>query len=364
MTHDSPPQRPPLDKDLFFASGGDLYQVLTSIHPQNRVIALRKYFFSADKPDGMFFWHSPQRPGYFTRGIPSYNVENATKNISDSKYSRLSHILGVPMIEVPWDEIERYMYPEAGLQQFLNSGEENEWTRAVTGVLAEFETYLGIESTSLGLTGSLLWGAQHASSDIDLIIYGIAEARTFIEGIEDLLSQSTSVTLPPSEFVARYASTLAGKTGLSVDLCAQYIARKKYYLFYEDRFLSLGFVPLPYEITRQYETYSFHALAPVRITARIIDNQLGYFYPAEYKIEVLDADLGDNNAVMPEVGELIPQITTLLTMEREISGYYYPGDEVEVSGLLEEVQDGSDRYYQVLLGTREMFGHEYVKLLR
>jgi predicted nucleotidyltransferase len=184
-----------------------------------------------------------------------------------------------------------------------------------------------------------------------------------MQGISDLISQSSNFTRPPPDFIERYATTLQQKTGLPTNLCEQYISMKKYYLFYNGRFLSMGFVPTASEISRTYETYSFHTMSPVRITARVVDDQWGYFYPAEYKIEVTNITWLDSGGGSMQPEDVAPNLTTLLTMERESSGYYFPGDEIEVSGLLESVQDGGRQYYQVLLGTREMYGREYVKLL-
>ncbi len=357
-----PPTRKPLDKDLFFARDGDLFQVITNVHPQDRVVALRKYHHNVKKPQETFCWHSPQYPGFFTRAIPSYSATNATSNIAKSNYSRVSQVFGVPMIEVPRSEITTYLYPEEGLQDWLLHKRKTEWGRDITDVVTQFENSLAIEGKSMGITGSLLWGAQHDASDIDILIYGSENAIRFVRNVPELLKKSPSIHIPPAEFTERYATALAKKTGLKLDLTTQYITKKPYYLYYKKKFLSLGFVPLPGEISHNYEAFSFRTLVPIKVTARILGDQWGYFYPAEYRIQTEKVEIQGTSEEVPLKDEVGKKLTTLLLMEREISGYYFPGDEVEIHGMLQAVQDEGQNYFQVIVGTRELFGNEWVML--
>ena len=358
-----PSKRKPLDKDLFFTRDGDLFQVLTNVHPTDRVVALRKYHHITEQPRGMFFWQSPQRGGYFTRTIPTYDASNATQNIAKSNYSRVSQVFGVPMIEVPWSEISAYLYPEQGLQDWLLNNKENEWGRAITEIVTQFKDHLKIEEESMGITGSLLWGGQHDASDIDVVVYGIKNTLRFIHNVPVLLRTSASIHTPPPEFIERSANTLAKKTGLQLDLTAQYIAKKPYYLYYKKKFLSLGFVPLPGEISRKYEAYSFQTLAPIKVRAEILDDRWGYFYPSEYKISPRAIEIQGRGGKMPSREEVARNLTTLLLMEREISGYYFPGDKIEVRGMLQAVREGPREYFQIMVGTHELFGNEWVRVL-
>ncbi len=355
-------RRKPLDKDLFFSRDGDLYQAITSVHPLERVVALRKYHYNPKKPKGVFAWQSPQFPGYFTRSIPTYNVKDATTNIEKSNYNRVSKVFNVPMIEVPWEQITAYLYPDQGLQDWLLHKSETEWGRDIADVVTQFKNYLCIEDTSMGITGSLLWGGQHAGSDIDIVIYGIENTQRFIRNVGSLLKQSTSIHTPPPEFIERYANTLAKKTGLKLDLTRQYIAKKPYYLFYKNKFLSLGFVPAPEEVSHTYEAYSFRTLVPIKVIARILDDRSGYFYPGEYRIDPEVVAIKGTSKEVPPVEEVAKNLTTILLMEREISGYYVPGDMVEIQGMLQAVRDGSQNYLQVMVGTQELYGSEWVKL--
>ncbi|OLS14644.1 MAG: hypothetical protein RBG13Loki_1746 [Promethearchaeota archaeon CR_4] len=355
--------RKPLDKDLFFAKDGDIFQVITNVHPVDRVVALRKYHHITERPYGIFFWQSLQREGYFTRSIPTYDASNATQNIAKSNYSRVSQVFGVPMIEVPRSEITEYLYPDQGLQDLLNNQRETEWGQELLDIITQFKQYLNIDEKSMGITGSLLWGAQHEASDIDLVIYGSDNALRFIRNAPLLTKESSSIHYPPPEFTKRYASTLTKKTGLKLNLTMQYIAQKPYYLFYKDKFLSLGFVPSLGEISREYDAYSFRTLMPVKVKARILDDRWGYFYPGEYKIQIEQLELqGKTDETITDF-DFEKKITTLFLMEREISGYYFPGDEVEIHGMLQEVRDGSQTYFQVMIGTRELYGNEWVKRL-
>ncbi len=356
-------RRNPLDKDLFFARGGDLYQVITNVHPAERVVALRKYYYHSQKPQGVFIWQSAQYPGFYCRSIPAYSAQDATKHIVKSHYSQMSKVFGVPMIEVPWSEIQTYIYPEQGLQEWLGNKQATEWGKDVTDIVTQFKLQLNIDEKSMGITGSLLWGAQHDASDIDLVIYGSENALRFIKDAPKLLKESSSIHRPPPEFIKRYANTLTKKTGLNPELTQQYITKKLYYLYYKNKFLSVGFVPDPGEVSRKYETYSFCTMMPIKVKARILDDRLGYFYPGEYKIKAEEIAIPGTTSDSSLHIDVVKNLTTLLLMEREISGYYFPGDEVEIRGLLQVVNDGSQKYYQVIIGTQELYGRELVRVL-
>ncbi len=356
-------RRKPLDKDLFFAKDRDLFQVITNVHPPDRVVALAKYHHNNKKPQGVFVWQSSQYPGYFTRSISTYNVKDATTNIAKSNYGRISKILGVPMIEVPTNEITKYLYPEQGLQDWMINKRDTEWGKCITNIVSQFKDILNIDETSMGITGSLLWGAQHDNSDIDLVIYGSENALRFIRNAAELLKKSSLIHRPPPEFVERHAGTLAKKTGLNSKLTRQYIAQKSYYIYFEKKFLSLGFVPDPGEISREYDAYEFHTLVPIQLKARILDDRLGYFYPGEYKIKVEELAIQGGTDESPRDVDVVKRLTTLLLMEREISGYYFPGDEVEIRGMLQAVREGSQEYFQVMVGTQELYGKEWVRVL-
>ena len=356
-------QRPPLDRDLFFDNAGDIYQVITNVHPSDRIVALRKYQYFMNKPDGVFFWQSPKYPGFYVRAIDTYNVKKASSNIAKSNYARISNILGVPMIEVPLKEIQVYLYPEQGLRAYLRNGNENEWESALNDIVTQFEGILGIDEKSMGITGSLLWGAQHNASDIDVVIYGSDNARQFMTNMPELLKKSMSIHLPPPEFIERYAKTLAKKTGLELELTRQYISRKLYYLYYKKKFLSVSFVPHQGEISHQYENYSFHTLMPAIVKARIVDDRFGCFYPAEYKIQVEEVRIPSKNGYLLNETEVRKNLSTLVLMEREISGYYFTGNEIEIRGMLQAVHEGSEKYFQILIGTQELYGQEWVRVL-
>ncbi len=359
----NPPGRKPLDKDLFFARDGDIFQVITNVHPPDRVVALWKYHHTAKKPRDIFSWHSSQYPGYFTRSLRSYNAQDATVSIAKSKYSHNSLVFGVPMTEVPSSEIVTYLFPEQGLQDWLGKKRETEWGKYLVDIVTQFRSYLGIEEESMGITGSLLWGGQHAASDIDLVIFGSDNVMRFIRNVAELLKKSSSIHQPPQEFIERYAGTLAKKTGLKLDLTTQYIAKKPYYLYYKNKFLSLGFVPRPEEVTRNYGAYSFRSLVPIKVRARVREDRFGYFYPGEYKIETEDVEIkGPSDGTLAKE-DVIKNLTTLLLMEREISGFYFPGDVIEIHGMLQAVREGTKNYFQVMVGTRELYGNEWVKIL-
>ncbi len=366
MMHMDDLARPPLDKDIFWV-GTEIYQAITWIQPQDRVIALQKYqmvpFEAQDTFTGYTWVHHPSGKR-FRRLIASYTVENATKNINNSRFSRHSSLYqGVSMIEVPVREIDRYYYPEDGLKRLTGDSEEKydlieaECLRAAE-ILHDF---CHVPFEHLGVTGSILWEGHHDLSDLDLVIYGQDATSRVLKSIGAIIEAGSGITSISREKQQEVAKTLRTKTGLPIEECLRYVEMKEFYLTYHDRFLSLGFVPSIDEISSlsRYEDTQFKTIAPITIQARVIDESYGFYYPAILFLG--DCKILKDEYIPPPVDPSL--LKRVYILEREISSYARRGDTIEIRGLLQEVRESNEKYYQVYIGSMELYGDEYIRLI-
>ncbi|GAB4317955.1 MAG: nucleotidyltransferase [Promethearchaeota archaeon] len=359
------PRAIPLDKDLFAAPGG-VYQAITSMHPRDRVVALHKY-----EPVGrtVAVGDSPAAPWVrrdsgvaYRRVIQAYDVQQATANVATNRFSRPSGVFrGVKMIEVPKDQVEEYWLPEDGAKRLVDSGGEDELERQCVDALRLLTDVTQVPLRSLGVTGSLLWRSHHAGSDLDVVVYGRQATFKFLEGVEALLAASSRVRPFSEERLVAVAETLRRKSGLPLGECVSYVRRKKFYLTFDGKFLSVAFVPTPAEVGLfpSYEDVSFVTLGPVTVRCVVENASFGYYYPSivgvkDVRVVKWEGDLR---------GDFSGDVRRVFSMERELSSYVEEGEEIEVRGLLQRVEGPRDHYYQVYLGSAELFGSEYVRVL-
>ncbi|MHA1731395.1 MAG: hypothetical protein ACTSU5_05605 [Promethearchaeota archaeon] len=363
-------KRPPLDKDIFTCTGG-IYQVITSTHPKGRVVSLHKYqevpgpTVSGCGPNAPSLWQRLGTGRYYTRQIPSYSVINATENIHGNRFARESGVYrGVKMIEVPVGEIDEYFFPEGGAARLLEgSGEgldpvETECREALECVV----DHCGLKPEDLGITGSILWGGHNARSDLDIVVYGVGPTREFIASVDALLDGCPRVSPISEKKRSEIAETLHAKTGLPTGECREYVGRKKFYLTFAGKFLSVGFVPTVEEVAARapYEQTEFNTLEPITISCSVEDDSYGYFYPGV--LPVSGAEVVDDPNRLDK--DSVASIRRVYTLEREISSYIVKDERVEVRGLLQEVLEGGEKFYQVYIGSRELYGNEYIRLLK
>jgi predicted nucleotidyltransferase len=240
-----------------------------------------------------------------------------------------------------------------------------------------FEEELGIPSSNIGLTGSILWKGVHAQSDIDMIIYGIHNMRKFFTGIDRLILTQDNLTHPSLTEKISLAGKFSQKSGLPIEDCTVFISKKKFLLKYWRFYLSIAFNPTTHEITqntlatKNTRFINLPGWESVIIKASVKEDDWLYFYPGVVYLE---------NVEFISVGKNIeeyPSICRAVIFEHENVGYYGKGDLIEIRGLVQTIlnppQDiinespsefsKKKNYAQIVVGTFENYGAEYIKNL-
>ncbi len=192
----------------------------------------------------------------------------------------------------------------------------------------------GLDLDSVGVTGSLLIGAQTPASDLDLVIYGreaFFQARNVIRhaieaGILDALDEASW----------REAH---GRRGCELGF--------EDYLWHERRKFNKGLIHgTKFDITLLGENPPAEA-GPVRklgvrvIRAKVVDDRHAYDCPAIYRLDH-------------------PEIEVALSFTQTYAGQAEAGETVEISGLLEQAESGRRH---IVVGTSREAPGEYIKVL-
>lgn len=194
---------------------------------------------------------------------------------------------------------------------------------------------LGFDLNTIGVTGSILIGAQNKNSDIDLVCYDRAGFHRLREHTRALIQAQVIQPLTDSDWQQSYRRR---DCDLSMPEYVWHEQRKFNKAIINQRKFDLNLV-LPYSSN---DDRCYNKLGRIKIKVQVTDDQFGFDYPAYFKID------------HQEIGSVISYTATY-------TGQAFTGEYIEVSGLLEQDQQGNKRI--VVGSTREAQG-EYIKVIQ
>ena len=401
------------DRDYIQDIKGDIFQVIGSIHPKQGTIALRKYQkvkaeqdiavykslipgndpISQVKNHTLQYWIQKETNDHFIRVLPNYSSKSAEENMDQHDYTSFSSIFQMDLLMIPPAKILHHWNPQERMQDLIknerNLSKLDSLERQTLDVIYNLKEIYGINLDQVGLTGSMLWNSHHERSDIDLMLYGKENLQKImngpkLKGMETYVEKSQLVEEDPIEDkIIQIPKGLRGylkvelmplaekmeiKTGLPFGECFSYLFEKKYLFFHNNRKVSITFAPTLSELIfsplyiLDSQFINVPLSGPLIVSAEIVDDEWGSFYPGVFKIACEDI-MGDLN--LPCKKE---DITRLMIWEHELVGYYKKSDKVVIKGQLQLCKNvpkfqGTETHttYQILVGGRETFGKEYIR---
>jgi predicted nucleotidyltransferase len=258
---------------------------------------------------------------------------NAYLHARAPEYLFLSKRLDAKLHAVPLKDIRRHHRPRERVHDLLNSAPQDEIERKAVRLLQKFGAH-GLDLGRVGLTGSLLIGAQTPKSDLDFVIYG-REAFFEARGIVGRLIESGEL---------QDLDDAAWRDAYDRRGCALTFEE---FLWHERRKLNKALIDgTKFDITLVDEPLSkasgpVRKLGPILVRAQIADAAYAFDYPAVYRL------------VHPEIMEAV-------SFTHTYAGQALAGEAVEISGQLEESHTGQRRI--VVGSSREALG-EYIKVV-
>ncbi|NOQ63270.1 MAG: hypothetical protein GQ582_02010 [Methyloprofundus sp.] len=223
--------------------------------------------------------------------------------------------------------------PQQRLQLLLAQPPRDKIEQDLIDLCALFKAQ-GIALQDLGVTGSVLIGAQNSKSDIDIVVYGRQQFHQLRECIQRLITEQQLQPLDQSAWLDSYQRR---SCDLSYDDYVWHEQRKYNKALINQRKFDLNLIDKP--IQTAICTYQKHA--SMVIQASVLDAQYAFDYPAKFIIQ------------HDKVSEVVCYTATY-------TGQAEQGELIEVSGQLEQSSTGTMR---LLVGsTREAEG-EYIKVI-
>lgn len=204
--------------------------------------------------------------------------------------------------------------------------------------LIEILSGYGVDTSALGLTGSMLIGQQKKGSDIDLVVYGrdaFYKTRLAVkQAIAEQQLSSLDISLMKDNFQRRGGA-------LNFDEFAWHEARKYNKAAIDGTKFDIGMVSLPEEVVVDHHHYLKQGISTLK--AVVIDDKQAFDFPARYLID---------NEMTPEV----------ISFTHTYVGQAQKGETIEVAGAV-ECDSASGQRRLVVGSTREAIG-EYIKVCK
>jgi len=258
---------------------------------------------------------------------------NAYLQARAPRYLFSSKRLDARLHAVPLIDIRHHHRPRERVHGLLNPAPRDEIERKAVRLLHKFAAH-GLDLSRVGLTGSLLIGAQTPTSDLDFVIYG-RDAFFDARGIVGRLIETGEL---------RDLDDAAWRDAYDRRGCA--LAFEEF-LRHERRKLNKALIDgTKFDITLVDEPLSKESgpvrkLGPIRVRAQVADAAYAFDYPAVYRLR------------HAEIAEAV-------SFTHTYAGQALVGETVEISGQLEETHAGQRRI--VVGSSREALG-EYIKVV-
>ncbi|GBC72148.1 hypothetical protein HRbin02_01944 [Candidatus Calditenuaceae archaeon HR02] len=329
------------DHDYFETAEGWIFLVLGDIHPAGRVWSLLKYV------PGNGIWGDGKKK--FVRVIQQYTVSELLKIISFLEEIQPSYVyqdptVGAKVIAPPTSRITRVYSSKQRLIELMSRATDNRLERLLVSLVELLSEISGVPTDRFGVTGSILPAIHHRDSDIDLVVYGTDNLWRVLETLEELHRGGEVALLggsEPERWVIRASSKYPVATHELRRLASNVINKGVY-----------SGVPFSIHGVREapaheYGEVVYSTLGMARVRARVVDVRESLFTPAVYFVE----DDGGS-------------IDRIVCYDMMLAGVLREGDSIEAYGKLEVARrNGKEAWRQILIGSYEGAGREYIRIL-
>jgi predicted nucleotidyltransferase len=250
------------------------------------------------------------------------------------EYLHYSAVLDANLHAVYTERIVKHHQPKHRLQHILLSKHRDSVELDLLQ-LCRLYAKRDLDLTQLGITGSILIGVQNPSSDIDLICYSreIFHQCRAITG--ELIDKGLLQELNSQDWEQSYQRR---SCAICFDDYVWHERRKCNKAVVNGRKFDLNFI----DHTKYIKSVTYQKCGAITLQCKVSDDIYSFDYPAVFKIDHQDID-------------------SIVCFTATYTGQALSGEMIEVSGVLEQSEDGVKRI--VVGSSREAIG-EYIKVVQ
>ena len=249
-------------------------------------------------------------------------------------YLHYSPVLDAHLHAVAIERIAKHHRPKQRLQQIMQINQQDAIEQDLFQLCNLLQQH-GLDLTQIGITGSILVGVQKHSSDIDLVCYGRAVFHQCRAITRELIAQEKLQELNHKDWQESYQRR---SCELSFADYVWHERRKTNKAVINGRKFDLNFI----DDSHRPDVTGYQKCGAITLQCTVIDDTHAFDYPAEFKIDHEEFD-------------------AIVSFTSTYTGQAVKGETVEVSGIVEQTQQGVKRI--VVGSSREAHG-EYIKVIR
>jgi predicted nucleotidyltransferase len=269
------------------------------------------------------------------KGFEKFGTLQANRLLAQQypQYLYYSRLRDVELHGVDCEAVAYHHRPQQRLQELCNQRSDEPIENKLRQLISLFEAN-GLQCDQIGVTGSLLIGAQKNSSDIDLVFYQPSQFHKARRVIKDLLAKKLLQPLDESLWLDAYQRR---SCDLSYDE----------YRWHEQRkYNKAAIAQTKFDISlltpdRWQDLMRYRKQGRVYLKTTIDNDRHSFDYPARYKLN------------HPSVSEVVSYTATY-------AGQAVNGEQVEIQGQLEVSIAG---HLRIVVGTDREATHEYIKAI-
>ncbi|MCS7126168.1 MAG: hypothetical protein NZ929_04575 [Aigarchaeota archaeon] len=331
----------PRDHDFLETYDNWIFCIVGEVHPPDGYFAYPKY-----APGNGPWKRGEQSFSRILKNYSMYELKNTLEYLKKFKpnYVKFDETISAEMFFTPLSEISKHYSCLSGLRNLLKKDGRDRLEQLLIDLVFVLHDYGGVDLEFFGLTGSILLNIHHERSDIDVIVYGRENFWKVIRAIEELELYNPRDSLERFSMFYPISRSDAEKLALRV--------RHKGY--YRGVGFSVHGVRREDEINEKYGDLVYKMIGIARAELEVVDSVDSGFTPSVYSVEGLAEMNGESY-----------RIERLTCYDLSYIALFHPRDRLKVYGKLEEVYDrrNNRRFYNILIGSIEAAGKEYIKLI-
>ncbi len=255
-----------------------IFAVKGLVHPPDRLIAYVRYL-----PDSA---GNRIREGVTYRRVYHFNEQHQIIHTQYPVYLHDEPAFGIRMQSVPVKRIRRVYNPRARVTDIYTKGPKDQLEEKALALVRLLAQAANVPLNKLGISGSILYGLHHSTSDIDIVVYGDTEGRAVHQALHHLLDNPSESVRPldKDQLMALHASHRP-ELPLSFADFARLQTRKVNEFFFKEFQCFIMFVNWPDQWGEGYADPSFEQCGSAKILARVTDERESIFTPCRYRVE-------------------------------------------------------------------------------
>lgn len=332
--------------DLIKTYSGVVFDVKGTTHPPDRLIAFPRFI-----PD-------PTGP----RKTQNGNYGKVYSLTDRFNYLQAHHpdlivydpVFGETLCEVPTSQIAAHYQPAEKLAALHAAKSQTPLEAKALQLATTLKEAASIPWTAIGISGSIMAGLTTDTSDIDPLVYGVANSHKAYAALQQLRAESDTGFKPYAEAELKNLYDFRFKdTHMSFSDFVAVESRKAFQGMYEGVDYFIRFLKDWNEITEEYGDVIYQNSGYVKIQATVADDSEALFTPCTYGLKEVEVLEGPKLAPIKEISSFRGRFCMQATV----------GEAIEAQGKIELVKNKKNgrEYYRLILGNKPT---DYMVLLR